>query len=545
MNVQVYLNPKNPKGLALKFPYDAGDVLRIKQVLGTHWDPKLKTWLTDGPEPLLEFQRFGIHINYLSPEAKSLAEEFRYRLWRTIDSRTLIESDELFAYQEQGTEFLSLMPFSILGDDRGTGKTKQALDACAAKGYKRILVLVTPKTVTYNWPYEIETWQPQYTSGVLPDTAKERVEFWANQPDIVIANYEKIRLTDWPEDFYWDVIITDELPRVAKNSTTIIHKILKRMFRNTECVWVLTGSPMEKALKELYNIFSLLRPAVLGNYMRFRDQHLEMDWAGNIVGVKNLDLLRDRIGPYMLRRTKKEVLKFLPGKLPEKHFARFSRPELAAYQEMTSKFDPNNNQFGLEKEDNPLTQMLRMRQFCCTPMLFPNAQLGRGCKFEALQEKIEEWDGRVVVFCFFEEVISLLHEWLDLPPDAMISGKVPAKQRIENIMAFNQGKLGKVLVSTDAGSVGVNITGANLIIHYDQVANNQTMLQREDRLDRIGQEDTVTVMHLMCMDSIDYGQYLANKEEEKLFEDIVDGAEIAMLRKLDAPRLKRLVEGRL
>lgn len=549
MRVQLHQNPKNPEGFTVHFPYNKEDVAYIKNVLGVTWDPKLKCWVSEGPEILLDFNRFGIEIEWMSASARTVAETFRQQLWDTIDTRILPTGDDLFAYQQQGRDFLSIMPKAILGDDRGVGKSKQSLDAAGKIQAQRILILCTPKTITYNWPQEVRKWQPHYSVGVVPDDKygnKKQIgrnAFWKNPPDVVVANYEKLRLSDWPFDHEWDVVICDELTRAAKHATTQVHKALKRVFRRARHVWPLTGSLLEKNVQELYNIFSLLRPAVFGSFSRFRDQHLVTNWDGEITGTKNIDLLRDRIAPFIMRRTKKEVLHWLPEKLIDLQFVKMSEAEEETYRSMTSSFNPKIG-VQLEKEDNTLVQMLRMRQFCCTPKLFTD-ELGRGSKFEKLVDIIDDWDGKVVIFCFFEEVISLLHEWLGCHPEAMISGKIPARIRIDRINAFNENKLGKVLVSTDAGNAGVNITGANLIIHYDQIFNNQNMEQRADRLHRIGQEDNVTVMHLMCMDTIDFGIFQLNKQEAALFEEVVDGAEVAILKKLDAPRLKKLVEGKL
>lgn len=541
MKVQLHQNPKNPEGFTVHFPYVKEDVAYIKNVLGVNWDPKLKCWTSEGPEILLDFKRFNIEIEWMSASARTIAETFRQQLWDTIDTRVLPTGDDLFAYQQQGRDFLAIMPKAILGDDRGVGKSKQSLDAAGKVHAQRILVLCTPKTITYNWPNEVAKWQPQYTVGVVPDD--KRKAFWKNPPNIVVANYEKLRLNDWPFDIEWDVVICDELTRAAKHATTLVHNALKRVFRRSKRVWPLTGSLLEKNLQELYNIFSLLRPAVFGSFFRFRQQHLITNWAGEITGIQNIDLLRDRIAPFIMRRTKKEVLPWLPEKLVDLQFVKMSEAEEETYKTMTSNFNPKIG-VKLEKEDNTLTQMIRMRQFCCTPMLFTD-ELGRGSKYAKLLEIIDDWEGKIVIFCFFEEVISLLHKWLGCHPEAMISGEVPARVRIDRINAFNEGKLGRILVSTDAGNAGVNITGANLIIHYDQIFNDQNMEQRADRLHRIGQEDIVTVMHLMCMDSIDYGTFQLNKQEHAVFEEVVEGAEVAMLKKLDAPRLRKLVEGRL
>jgi SNF2 family DNA or RNA helicase len=188
-----------------------------------------------------------------------------------------------------------------------------------------------------------------------------------------------------------------------------------------------------------------------------------------------------------------------------------------------------------------------MRQFCCTPAIWDVPR--RGSKYEALLEIIKDWPGRVVVFCFFEEVTRLLSSWLKADvghnPEAYIAGNVLPRDRIERVRQFNEGKLGNVFISTDAGQQGLNIVGADLIIHYDQLWNPQKMHQREDRLHRIGQERVVNVINMLYMDTIDYGMYELNLEREELFNDVIEGAEEVMVKKLSPARLKRIAEGKL
>jgi SNF2 family DNA or RNA helicase len=549
MKVSVLPNQLHPEGFAVSFPFSYDDVGQIKLCLGFAWNKPRKAWESLGPEVLLDMQRFGIGVDYMHPESLKVAEKFRQQLWDSMDIRAQPIDEEMYGYQKYGSQFLATMPNSILADDMGTGKTKQALDAAASLNPNRVLVLC-PKTLTYNWLAEVEKWHPELSAGVVPDHKTRSVkygdgrkEFWDTMPEIVIANYEKLQIADWPYDIPWDILILDEATK-CKNSKTQTYKNVKRIIKKTKHTWALTGTPLEIRLPELFSILGLLRPAILGNYMRFVNQHCLLDWSGNVTGAKNLELLRERIGPFMLRRTKEEVLKQLPEKVYQNVYIKLSDPEQAAYKAFTAEFNNWLDEQGISGGGDPMIQTLRMRQFCCTPEIFTK-DLGKGSKFSALQGIIEGWPGKIVVFCFFEEVITMLHEWLDCHPEAVISGKVPSNQRIPRVDAFNKGKLGKVMVSTDAGGMGINITGADLIIHYDQIWNPQKMHQREDRLHRIGQTSNVTVMNMLCMDTIDYGMWLINQERDQLFKDVIDGAEEAMLRKIDAPRMKRLIEGRV
>lgn len=541
MKVRILENPRNPKGLAASFPYSSYAVDQIKKCLGFSWDAKLKTWLSSGPETLLDLQRFGIQVE-MNSAAKKIAEEFRQQLWDTIDCRSLPIDDEPYAYQKHGSKYLSIMSHSILGDSPGVGKTKQSLDAAMMLNPEYILVLCK-NTLTYNWLDEIDKWQYPLVAGVIPDTSVKRKAFWDSPPQIVIANYEKIRLTDWPFDRDWDVVILDEI-QTLKNSSSLLWKAMRRMVPRIKYLWGLTGTPMEKNIEELYNLFSLLRPSVFGNFSRFKAQHIVTDWSGQTVGIKNIELLRERIGPFILRRTKEEVLRQLPEKIYENHYIDFSPSEEKAYKEFKSLFNNFLDKYGVSGKGNPLVESLRMRQFCCTPMIFTQ-DLGRGTKFEELEDILRQHDGRAVVFCFFEEVISMMVKWLGLNPEAVISGPVAPAQRVQRVKKFNAGLLGPVLLSTDAGNMGLNITGANLIVHYDQIfVNPMKMHQREDRLHRIGQKDNVTVINMLYANSIDTGTYLANREEEETFRSVIEGAEELMLRRIDAARWRRIVEGK-
>lgn len=557
MRVRLSSNPKKPTGFAIQFPYDPVAVEKIKRCLAPSWEKSLTSWITEGPEVLLDMQRFGIEIEWISDTARTTAERFRQEVWDAMDARVQDIEGEEYGFQKQGADFLASMHTAILGDDMGTGKTKQSLDAAAKVSADSILVLA-PKTLLYNWREEVIKWHPEFSVGVLPDHKDDsrkngpgRDSFWVNPPQIVIANYEKLRAEDFRYDYPWDIVICDEATKL-KNSQTAVYKNVKRVVKRLfldgtegKHSWALTGTPLEIRLMELYNIFQLLRPALLGNYMRFKDQHLITDWAGTVVGARNIELLRERIAPFILRRTKAEVLPQLPGKVYTNAFVKMSPGEQEAYDQMTSMFNNWLTQHGVSGGGDPLVQTLRMRQFCCSPMLFTE-ELGKGSKFAVLEEILDEWPGQAVIFCFFEEMISYLGEWLRPNPRALISGKVSSvEERLERVKDFNAGKLGKVFLSTDAGNVGLNMTGADMIVHYDQIFNPQRMHQREDRLDRIGQVNKVNVVNLLCLDTIDYGMYQLNIERDELFKEVIDGAEEAILRKLDAPRLRRLVEGRL
>lgn len=548
MKVNLFQNPKNPNGLAASFGYSKQWVDEIKACLGFHWDKKNKLWEADGPEVLLDMDRFQIGVEYMSPEARVIADSFREELWESLNVRSEPIGEELYAYQKQGTKFLASQKRAILADFPRLGKTRQSLDALAQIGASRVLVL-SPKTPSYNWLAEIEKWHPEYEAEVVPDGTTQRSEFWEEPlPNIIIANYEKTRLSDWPFYIDWDVVILDEVSNI-KNLQTAAAKAVKRILKFTNRVWALTGSPLEIRLEELYSIFVLLRPAVLGSYYRFRDQHIELNWKGEVTGTKNIELLRDRIGYWMLRRTREQVLKYLPPKpKPENYWVKLSVPEQKEYQKLITEFSAFLEEHEIGGSKDPMIKTVRMRQFCCSPALLGIEQ--RGSKYEALLDLINGWEGQILIFCYFEQMISLLSTWLQQDigynPEALISGKITAaSERYRRQKAFNEGKLGKVFLTTDASNRGMDLSGASMVIHYDQIFNTQHMRQREDRAFHPKKTDPVSIVNLLCMDTIDIGMYLLGLERQELFDNVVEGTEEAMLKKFSPARWRQLIRGRL
>lgn len=555
MKVQIHQNDKHPAGFVAAFPYRASDVEKIRQCLGFEWDKNAKVWRSIGPEVLLDMQRFGIGIEWISPPARVVAEEFRQNLWKLADIRAQPFDPGQFGFQRQGSEFLANQEAAILADDMGTGKTKQSLDALAMTDFERCLVL-TNKTPTYNWLKESQLWHPEINAGVVPEVSgRPRNQFWANPPSLVITNYEKVLSKTWPMDIEWDVVILDEASRL-KNTATQTRKVVKKISQFAQHVWALTGSPLEIRLEELYNILLLLRPAVFGgNWYRFADQHVETDWAGDVTGTRNIDLLRDRLGPWMLRRTKAEVLPYLPPKLAMNSYIKMSIAEQKSYQHLLMEFDKWLKERQIQGDNGALVRTVRARQFCCSPAVFKDPDCGRGSKYEALIELLISWIReedrfqKAVIFCSFEEVLSLLQSWLSSDirtryrKEAFLSGGVSAKERTRRIEAFNAGELGNVFLSTDAGNQGINLTGADMIVHYDQIWNPQRMRQREDRLHRIGQKESVKVVNLLMLDSIDVGMYNSNREREELFDEVVEGSEEAYIRKMSGDRLRKIMRG--
>ena len=528
------------QGFRLTFPYSPQMVAQVRQALGFTFDKRSRSWVCEGPEAVLDLQRFNITI-HATDAAIARFQQFRQQLDHILDLKAWNPGEDLYAFQQVGTEVLAGQYKGVLGDSMGLGKSKQALDACAKVGAEHILILA-PKSLIYNWKDEVEKWCPQWLAGVVPDKKTEWEDFFGCAVyDAVIANYEKIRISEWP-DWKWDVVILDEITR-AKNTRTLTHKALRKIVKQAKYVFALTGTPLEMKVEELYGIMALVRPAVFGSFMRFRDQHLITNFFGQVVGSKNHQLLKERVGPWITRRTKEEVLTQLPPKVYNDIWVQFTEDEAKEYVQIANNFEA-----WLAEHDesftaaNALTQLLRLQQYTSSRMLLEE-EGDVGSKFYELQDLLNEWEGRAVVFTRFATMARMLRQLLHLPEEAIIAGEVSAQDRVERIKAFNEGQLGKVLVSTDAGAYGLNITGADLVIMYDLLFNPGKMWQREDRLHRIGQTCTVNVVRLVVKGTVDAGMLGILNKREELFRDIVDGAEEAALLKFGKAMLRRVARG--
>jgi len=558
----ITLDTYKKEGFSINWPWHPDPTVRyacinaVKRTAGFSWSKKDKAWICEGPEVLLDLDRIELwkHITTITPAAQQRAAKFRIELEGILEAKHKEHAGE-YGFQINGTEALVLQKRGLLADDMGLGKSKQTLDAIAKLGSTKVLV-VAPKTLTYNWAAEIEKWYPNWEARVMGDTKKEREEhwYWADNEDrgpiVSIVNYEKIRGADWDAKYKWDVIVYDETQKL-KNTNTQLHKAARKL--KADYVWGLSGTPMEIRVEELYGIMSILRPSVFGGWMRFRDQHIVTDAWGTVIGQRNTELLKERLAPWMTRRKKSDVLKQLPPKLYNTVYVELSKPEQAQYKRIKTEFlDWLKDHDSMGQQANVLVQLLRLQQFTDSYALLEEDAQSYGAKYEALVEILKEYDGRVMIFTRFEKMQLLLTGGLGTHlgqntcyPQAFISGPVGAQERLVRVNAFNAGQLGQVLVSTDAGAYGLNVTGADLIIHYDQLWNPGKMWQREDRLHRIGQTQAVSVLTLIVSDTIDEGMAKVLEKRRELFTDIIDGAEDKAITKLGVGALRRLVEGRL
>ena len=515
MGYQTFQIDQVPDGsLRVRFPYDPTMLSIIREVPGRKWKgrkrPEDKWWTIprSSLRVLLEQasrKGFDTQVSEQVRQAVALGVERKAKLQavRVDDSPLDLPTETTpYPFQVAGIRFLTHALYNfkgaLLADDMGLGKTLQSLSVVArAKTLRRVLVLC-PNTLKYVWKAEIEKHYPQLNYMVIDGNAEERAAQWAWDDDtIFICNYDLIYRDVEPRAMEWDLVIFDECTKL-KSFRTRTHKMCKAL--NTRYRLGLSGTPIENELADLHSIYAVLLPNLLPTWWIFRRDHCKMDRYGNILSYKGLEQVKEKVGPYMLRRLKAEVLPELPDKYYSDYQVDLSPAEWAVYEEVQREIRDGIEDNPKLQPANIMVEMLRLKQITDDCRLV-DVKIGHiSAKAKAIQEILEAAGSRkVVLFTQFAEMAKLVAARFNLP---IIQGSVKPKERAEIISEFQRNG-GRGLVSTDAGAYGVTLTAADIIVHIDLPWNPARVRQREDRLHRIGQKNAVQVVTLMARNTID------------------------------------------
>lgn len=494
-----------------------------------------------------------------------LSEDLQAALDSSKTDRTQLEKDKADSrpislppttttphpFQYAGIRFvynsLKRVAGALLADDMGLGKTFQALSVVGLRQQrdgKGSSLVLCPASLKYVWEAEVQKHYPYLRTVVIDGSAKKRQEQWNTPADLFIANYDLLVVRhqsaciEWrkdpandgkkcvcPSDWKardialkvrdWDVAIFDEIT-FLKNYRAERTKRAKKLRRKVAIG--LSGIPIENKLEDLHSVMDVIIPGLLGPGWLFMDQHAIRDRWGSVKGYKGISLVREKVGPYYIRRRKADVIKELPPKVYTDYSIELTAREWSVY-------DAIRHQIVSEIRDNEklqvfniLTMILRLKQAADDIRLLGEPIRGVGSKIKAVEELVEASEGHAVVFFTqFSEMADLLVDQLDCP---IIKGVVPAVERQRLIERFQDN--GHLLVSTDAGAYGLTLTRADIIVHIDQPWNPAKLRQREDRLHRIGQESSVQVVTLMANRTVDHYVRRILEAKLKLIGQVLD-----------------------
>ncbi len=425
--------------------------------------------------------------------------------------RTELLNAELLPYQLDGIAFAVGAGRSILADDMGLGKTIQGIGVAELLarrvGIQRVLV-VCPASVKSQWRSEIHRFCDRDCQIVL-GSASERVEQYQNDTFFKICNYEQI-LRDHAtiEAISWDLIILDEGQRI-KNWESKTSQLVKTL--RSQYALVLSGTPMENRLEELFTVASFVDASRLGPAFRFFNQHRIIDDRGRVQGYRNLDTLRETLKPILLRRTRGSVMQDLPPRTNEIVRIRPTEEQLLLNDEHCSKAARIASKRYITEIDLLMIQkhLTCARMACDSTYLCDKEAPGYSSKLERLEELLgvlaQEDDRKIVLFSEWTTMLTLIEPILESVGLGFVrlDGKVPVKKRQQLIHQFQNDPDCRVIIMSNAGTTGLNLQAANTVINVDLPWNPAILEQRIGRAHRMGQKRPVQVYMLVTEDTIE------------------------------------------
>src|SRR3989344_2129714 len=514
----------------LSFPFNKSDLLTVKNLPVRNYRKEDHAWFVPG----LAVKTIE-HLKVCwTPVALNAVKYINKNLLDLVDIKFTGSKNEVLlrGYQRVGVEFLKTAKKCLLADDMGLGKSLQLITVMVELGFKKNLI-ICPSSLKYNWENEFKK-HFNIQPIVIDGNKKKRAELWAADNSFIICSYDILRF-DWsiiPK--IWDVIGADEIV-FLKSRQAVRSKLAKRLQSNIRIG--LSGFPLENNLEEFYSIMEWIRPDILPTFGRFRSRYVQYDWSGLPVSWKNIDELHLLTSPFILRRTKEGVLQELPDKVYVEYPLSLTTSMEKIYSSICKEFliylrsESDREWNSLD----PLVKLIRIRQF----VEFPDI-LGfktDNIKLDWLKE-VYEYTPKLVVFSCFAETVKRLAD--EFNTGYVIMGDVVSKNRFDIVEHFNKIDRG-MLVSTDAGRFGLNITGASNIVHFGSFFNPATMMQREDRLHRIGQKNSVTVLSPFYMDTIDQGIREIFLKRKNDVIDFLDGSDKMSRSKLSSIDFKNLI----
>jgi SNF2 family DNA or RNA helicase len=472
-------------------------------------------------------------------EFKALVRNMKTVEDNDFDIPTSLENI-LREYQKRGYLWIKTLQNNgfggILADDMGLGKTLQVicyllaeLLEAAPKDNRRALI-ICPASLVYNWKSEVNKFAPQLTVKMVVGTAQERIEVIQNADnmDILITSYDLIkRDIESYEQINFHSEIIDEAQYI-KNSNTQAAKAVKKI--NSVFKLALTGTPIENRLSELWSIFDYLMPGFLYSYQRFRDElELAIIQKGDEAAIRRLQRM---ITPFVLRRLKKDVLTHLPEQLEESIYATMEGEQQKLYDAHVKKLQIL---LGRQSEDEfknsklqLLSELTRLRQLCCDPTLLYEDYSANSAKTELCMDLIQNavsGGHKILLFSQFTSMLERLQQCLFRENISFYSltGATSKENRTKMVEAFNQDATSVFCISLKAGGTGLNLTSADIVIHFDPWWNLAVQNQATDRAHRIGQTNIVNVYKLIVQGTIEENIMKLQDKKKDLAEQVLGG----------------------
>jgi len=521
------------------------DKEKAKSVSDAKWDPDRKAWSFPARSSKVSALQKMFSELKISPDVFTLIEKNKeinanalaIRKLNTCDIKIKGLKTKPFQYQKVGIKFMLLRNEAGNFCELGTGKTLQTLAAIIERKRDNQVskcIVICPSSVKYNWKKEIEKHTDE-NCVVIDGPLRKRMEIYdeyRNDNDILflIINYALLRsdaniLRKYME---FEAIVCDESVKI-KNPLAQQTQAVKR-FSHLKYKYILSGYPIANNAIDIWSQIDFLLPGYLGTYWSFEDTYVERGYFKEIIGYRNLDLLKKRLEPLYIRFLKKDVLD-LPDKTYESRVVTIEKDQAKHYNQMRDEMRVYIEKMSeleiITKTRDILTKLIRLSQitsgFVTDERLQNPFTMKHNCKLDALEEIVEEVINNnkpIVIWCRFLPTVELLKEtFKDKYKIATLTGATPTKRRQEIIDKFQKGELDIFIGQILAGGMGINLHKADTEVFFEKaLLSPSNIIQAEDRLHRIGQTQKVTIISLVAKDTID-------EKWEKLVEKKRDIAE--------------------
>ncbi len=516
--------------------YEVAQVEGIDFMTGGEDTVQMQTYRTCYMESLLANLKVPVEVG------ESVHETVRALTEPSSEAVALLAGLTLRPYQQRGVQWMQTLDRmhlgGVLADDMGLGKTVQVIalllsarDPEKTVGAIQPSIVVAPTTLTYNWLSELERFAPDLSVMVMAGTAAQRASQIRHvkevgDVDVLITSYPLIRQDiQLLSDIDFRFAILDEAQHI-KNAGSKGAIAVRQLRAQTR--FALTGTPLENGVGELWSIFNFVLPGFLLSYSAFMRRYQD---------GSDSDDLRRRISPFLMRRLKKDVLTELPDKIETVMTAQMTPEQSKVYQatmlHLRDRVDAAVKEKGFDKSRTEvLAAITQLREICCHPALVLDDYTGASGKLDLLLEILPEAIAkgrRVLLFSAFTSMLKILRRELENSGYGCmyLDGDTPAPRRVEMCEQFNAGAEGAqiFLISLKAGGTGLNLTGADMVIHYDPWWNPAAEEQATDRAYRIGQTRKVEVIRLVTHGSIEEQVVALGQRKKALFEQLIKPGE--------------------
>lgn len=428
-------------------------------------------------------------------------------------------------YQTEGFNWFKSLSYlglgGILADEMGLGKTIQTIAFLLSERNTHSLI-ITPTSLIYNWKQEFEKFAPSLRVGIVHGNKNERLQVLNNifNYDIIITTYGTLKndILDYG-NIQFDYLILDEGQNV-NNSETQNAKVIREI--NSKSRFVLTGTPIENNLEELWALFDFIMPGYLYSKQEFSSKFIKQE-------DEYIEELKILISPYILRRLKNDVIKEIPEKIETKFLVEMTESQSKLYKTFIKEIQDNIKNPNMDKNNITIFSYLtKLRQICLDPSVIFEEYSGGSGKINVAKELILEniKEHKILLFSQFTSVLAKLSKELVSQniKYSYLDGNIASKDRIKLVDEFNKDKdLRIFLISLKAGGTGLNLTSADIVIHFDPWWNLSVEDQATDRAHRIGQNRVVEVIKLIAKDTIEEKIIHLQDDKKELINNVITG----------------------